>query len=67
LVAQPEIRTLYLDEMGPLELAGRGHAPALQAFLAQGAHWVLAVRSACLEDVRRWCQALAPHHFSGLD
>lgn len=63
LMARPGIRTLYLDEIGPLELQGRGHAPALETLLPLGKHWVLAVRGACLERVRRWCQELAPVQF----
>ncbi len=52
LAADPGIDTLLIDEIGPLELAGGGHADVLDRLLRSDKELVLCVRSACLEAVR---------------
>jgi len=51
---------VVVDEVGPLELAGSGWAPALDALADSPAGLVLVVRESVLEDVRaRWGSAAA--------
>lgn len=42
---------LYIDEIGPVELAGRGFATLLERALKAGCDLCLAVRESCLDDV----------------
>ena len=44
-------RSIYIDEIGMLEVAGRGFADALGALLAVGEDVTIAVRSDYLEEV----------------
>lgn len=44
---------VYLDEIGPMELAGGGMAPYLRRLLARDVAVVAAVRLGCAEAVRR--------------
>ena len=47
----PPPRELILDEVGPLELEGRGFAPLLRIFLAAGVDLAVSVRPSLLEAV----------------
>ena len=52
LAADPEIGTILLDEVGPMELAGGGHAAILRRLLRTDKQLVLCVRTECLEAVK---------------
>jgi len=47
----PPPKELILDEVGPLELEGRGFAPLFRIFLAAGSDLVVSVRPSLLEAV----------------
>ncbi|MCX6558999.1 MAG: hypothetical protein NTZ26_00665 [Candidatus Aminicenantes bacterium] len=45
---------LIVDELGPLELEGKGHWPALAPLLdGKGRHFLFIIRDACLEEFGR--------------
>ncbi|MFH1879816.1 MAG: nucleoside-triphosphatase [Bacillota bacterium] len=50
LCADASIDSVYLDEVGPLELKGQGFAAILPQLLHSGKNLVITVRKACLED-----------------
>ena len=51
--ANPAVRTLFLDEAGPLELNGQGFAGVLPALLLCGKSLYITVRRGCLEEFLR--------------
>ncbi len=56
LAADPRIDTLLIDEIGPMELAGGGHAGILDRLLRTDKELMLCVRSECLDAVRQRVQ-----------
>jgi nucleoside-triphosphatase THEP1 len=46
-----QVTPLYLDEIGPLELEGKGFSHILRDCLASQAELFLVVRTGCLKDV----------------
>ncbi len=49
----PEIKNIYIDEIGPLELQGRGWAPSFQRALNSKKNLFVCIRSTCLNYVIR--------------
>jgi len=45
------IEPIFIDEIGPLELAGKGFAPLLKKAIKTGKDIYISVRSHCVEDV----------------
>lgn len=50
LCADPTVGTVFLDEVGPLELRGQGFAAVLPVLLHSGKDLFLTVRSDCLHE-----------------
>lgn len=50
-IIEQNISPVFIDEIGPLELAGKGFAPLLKRVLATQRDLYIAVRSACLQGV----------------
>lgn len=46
-----DIEPVFIDEIGPLELAGKGFAPLLEKILKTGKDVYITVRNHCVEDV----------------
>ena len=52
--AAGKAEVVVVDEVGPLELAGRGFAPGLRICRESGAFLILTVRPHLLSPVKRW-------------
>ncbi|MCX7750897.1 MAG: DUF2478 domain-containing protein [Candidatus Bipolaricaulota bacterium] len=57
--AAAEADVIFVDEVGPLELAGGGFAPGLRKVLRAEAFLLLTVRPSLVGEVRRWAGLLA--------
>jgi len=62
-VAREEVRSsafTIIDEIGPLELDGRGHAAAVERALTLPGAVLVVVREALVERARRWLSSYTP-------
>ncbi len=51
MLANPHIEHILVDEIGPVELGGRGFADSLRSLLASDRHLILCVRDVCVTAV----------------
>ncbi len=60
IAAKPSIRHIFLDEIGPMEMQGRGFSTSLSKLLRLDRHLILCVRAGCLDAVVKRFQISNP-------